>query len=323
MASDLQALRNYVTAEGSQNQAESTVRLVVTHSNLKATFMEIRLDRHVSCAAVAALCRRAPIAVDRLAPTLHETNPRRRPSQMTIDSVKRKLCFHTGTSPSAMELHLRDDRGAPVAALADGARKLGFYSPRDGWALHVVDNDPTSASANGWLEDTSKVEKYVMSDAAYEARDNTYRKYKAEQLRKDPSWTLEKEMAARRARGAGGAAAAAAAAAAAPPRAKVEDEEHEAGAAAALEVSARCEVSSAEGGKRGVVRFVGKVEGLPLGWWVGVQYDEPVGRNDGSVKGRRLFECPPGYGAFVRPSLVAAGDFPPFDEFEFSDGDEI
>ena len=46
---DLQALRNYVLADtGAQNQAESTVRLMVTHSNLKANFMEIRLDLHVS-----------------------------------------------------------------------------------------------------------------------------------------------------------------------------------------------------------------------------------------------------------------------------------
>ena len=46
---DLRALRNYVLADtGAQNQAESTVRLMVTHSNLKANFMEIRLDMHVS-----------------------------------------------------------------------------------------------------------------------------------------------------------------------------------------------------------------------------------------------------------------------------------
>ena len=48
MNSDLRALREYVTAPGGQNQADSTVRLLVTHSNLKAKFMEIRLDMHVS-----------------------------------------------------------------------------------------------------------------------------------------------------------------------------------------------------------------------------------------------------------------------------------
>ena len=45
--SDLRALRDYVTAPGSQNQSEATVRLLVTHSNLKARFLEIRLDLHV------------------------------------------------------------------------------------------------------------------------------------------------------------------------------------------------------------------------------------------------------------------------------------
>lgn len=70
-------------------------------------------------------------------------------------------------------------------------------------------------------------------------------------------------------------------------------------------------------------RFVGKCEGLPKGYWIGVQYDEPVGKNDGSIKGKRYFQCPDGYGSFVRPNLVKTGDFPPLDDFAFSDGDEI
>ena len=47
---ELAALRAYVTAPGSngQNQADSTVRLGVSHSNLKIQFLEIRLDKHVS-----------------------------------------------------------------------------------------------------------------------------------------------------------------------------------------------------------------------------------------------------------------------------------
>lgn len=44
---DIQALKDYVRGPSSQNQADSTVRMQVTHSNLKAHFMEIRLDLHV------------------------------------------------------------------------------------------------------------------------------------------------------------------------------------------------------------------------------------------------------------------------------------
>lgn len=49
--------------------------------------------------------------------------------------------------------------------------------------LHILDHDPHSLSAHGWLEDTSKVEKYVMSEDAYAKRANTYKSFK-EQKRK-------------------------------------------------------------------------------------------------------------------------------------------
>ena len=47
--SDLQMLKDYVRAPGNfgANQAESTVLIHITHSNLKAEFLEIRLDKHV------------------------------------------------------------------------------------------------------------------------------------------------------------------------------------------------------------------------------------------------------------------------------------
>lgn len=51
------------------------------------------------------------------------------------------------------------------------------------YTLHIVDMDPTSASANGWLEDVTKVPKYEMSDDAYNKRDDTYRKYRLAKLK--------------------------------------------------------------------------------------------------------------------------------------------
>jgi len=48
-SSDIAMLKEYVTAPGNfgANHADSTVLLHITHSNLRAEFMEIRLDKHV------------------------------------------------------------------------------------------------------------------------------------------------------------------------------------------------------------------------------------------------------------------------------------
>jgi len=54
---------------------------------------------------------------------------------------------------------------------------------------------------------------------------------------------------------------------------------------------------------RGVVRFVGTTE-FSSGEWVGLELDEPRGKNDGCVQGRRYFTCRALRGIFVRPTLV-------------------
>jgi tubulin-folding cofactor B len=77
-------------------------------------------------------------------------------------------------------------------------------------------------------------------------------------------------------------------------------------------VGSRCEVALSKDGlkKRGTVRFVGHTMfGTGGGEWIGVEYDEPVGKNDGSVEGERYFSCRPKHGGFVRPDVVTIGDF--------------
>lgn len=56
------------------------------------------------------------------------------PNQMTVDAIRAKVNTHTGTSPDTMLLQLKDESGRLVASLDDGARKLGYYSPRNGCA---------------------------------------------------------------------------------------------------------------------------------------------------------------------------------------------
>ena len=64
-------------------------------------------------------------------------------------------------------------------------------------------------------------------------------------------------------------------------------------------------------GRRAEVMFIGKIPEMPAGYWIGVEYDEPVGKNDGSVKGRRCFECNLDYGGFVRPDKIQPDPDPP------------
>lgn len=224
--------------------------------------------------------------------------------QMSIETVKVKLSFHTGTNASAMLLHLLDDEGNVIAMMNDDSRKLGFYSPHNGYTIHIVDTDPNSLSKNGGLEDVTQVEKYKMSDADYDKREKSYRKFKADKIKADPTWTLEKEMAMKRGIEY------------VPPPPKITDPDHMKEEASLISVGQRCCVDP--GDRRGLVMFVGQVnvEGLPPGYWVGVKYDEPLGKNDGTIRGHKFFDCPPGYGAFLRPDKVKVGDYPEIDEFD-------
>ncbi len=87
-----------------------------------------------------------------------------------------------------------------------------------------------------------------------------------------------------------------------------------------IKVGERCRIGQ-DDGRRGVVKYVGEIEGLggerEAGCaWVGVELDEPVGRNDGSVKietedgrkdTRKLWGGKDKFGVFARPEKVEVG----------------
>ena len=58
------------------------------------------------------------------------------------------------------------------------------------------------------------------------------------------------------------------------------------------------------GAKPGFIAFLGEVQ-FSGGIWAGIVLDLPVGKNDGSVGGRRYFSCQPNCGIFARPSKLS------------------
>ncbi|KAH7398889.1 dynein associated protein-domain-containing protein [Phaeosphaeria sp. MPI-PUGE-AT-0046c] len=57
-------------------------------------------------------------------------------------------------------------------------------------------------------------------------------------------------------------------------------------------------------GQQGTVRYIGTIH-VAEGNWLGIELTKPEGKNDGSVRGERYFNCPPFHGLFVRDSNVA------------------
>ena len=93
---------------------------------------------------------------------------------------------------------------------------------------------------------------------------------------------------------------------------------------AGIQVGDRCEVQPRE--QHGQVAFVNEISDLGSGgYWVGIIFDEPVGKTNGSHKGKTYFECPDKYGGFVRGKNINVGDFPERDIFsdDSSDEDEL
>ncbi len=78
-----------------------------------------------------------------------------------------------------------------------------------------------------------------------------------------------------------------------------------------VKAGARCRLAE-ETTRRGLVAFVGPVSSLPGpsgAPWIGIALDEPTGKNDGSVKGERYFQCEKNRGIFVRVDRVEVGDW--------------
>lgn len=228
----------------------------------------------------------APNVFVRLTSTLNTYEVQKKFARsLTIAEFKCKLELVVGSPAACMELELYGPDDQLVMKLDKDEALLGSYPIDDGCRIHVIDR---SGAKMGEYEDLSKVEKYEISDELYGKRSDSVRAF----LKRNKLGKFDEDKEAKK---------------------DAEEDQKEAserGLAEAITVGARCEVAlPGQPKKRGTVMYVGHTE-FKAGSWIGVKYDEPLGKNDGSVSGKRYFECLPKYGAFVKPHQVTVGDFP-------------
>lgn len=347
---DMLALRNFITGRDDRpyDLHESTLLVDLTHSNLMQRHIEIRFDRHD-----------------------------------TVEHLKQKIHQKTGTPPHFQNLQFKicGETIHQLENDACDHYKLGYFlggsndhtssmSSVYAYEVHCVDINPHSGSAGGQYEDVTLVEKYRMTETEYDQRQGTLRDWGRQQKARDSTFSLAKHarehqqlVEAKRQHKLGlplpdgfvldstgevirdepdvvlvGAGQ--------------DDDQSAEDAAVAAEydettvghakiIGKRCQVDP--GKRRGVVSYVGVVPELGPGFWIGVTFDEPVGKTDGSVatpnektggaggssngnsatKMKRYFEAMPRYASFVRGKNVEVGDFPERDLLDSSDEEEL
>jgi tubulin-folding cofactor B len=291
--------------------------LDLTHSNLKQRHIEIRFDKHD-----------------------------------TLEHLRLKIHQKSGTAPHFQHLQIKSANQImqEIPPETDDHLKLGYFGlVHHGLEVHCVDLNPHSGSAGGQYEDTSLVAKYRMSDEEYNQRKGTLREWGEEQRAKDPNFSMAKHaklhremVEAQRAHKQGLPLPKGffldtngkvcrddddddeTPVASKDPSLEEDELLHGEESVAGKEIGMRCQVQP--GSRRGLVSYVGPIPELGPGQWMGVTFDEPVGKTDGGVpKGdnKRYFEAMDKHGGFVRGINVEVGDFPERDLFEDSDEDEL
>ncbi|KAK3304542.1 CAP Gly-rich domain-containing protein [Chaetomium strumarium] len=224
----------------------------------------------------------------------YASSERRITPSWSISQLKAKLERVTGIPPSCQQIFLKTPSSdkIPVEARDEESVQLAQFPLIPYAELLVVDTRPVSARPN--FSSTAGVEKYVLPEEEYEKKtDSVLAWKKAQKLgRFDPNAPSHEQ-------------------------AKI--------AAIAQEIEARgiaigkrCRVGQ-DDTRRGEIMYVGDVKEIPgLGAWVGIQLDEPVGKNDGSIGGTRYWgeESEVKRGVFVRPERVEVGDFPVLNDLE-------
>ncbi|KAK4454985.1 CAP Gly-rich domain-containing protein [Podospora aff. communis PSN243] len=226
----------------------------------------------------------------------YSSSERRITPSWSIAQLKTKLEPITGIPPSCQKITLKTPTNPeiPLVAATDEESTFLYSFPLLPYAeLHVIDTRPPSARPN--FSSAVGVDKFVLPEEEYEKKtDSVLAWKKAQKLgRFDPNAPSHEQAKI----------------------AAIAQEVESRGIA----VGKRCRVGQ-DDTRRGVVKYVGEVKEIPggIGAWIGVELDEPVGKNDGSIGETRYWGEPSELkrGVFIRPERVEVGDYPVMDDLE-------
>lgn len=224
----------------------------------------------------------------------------------SVSTLKSKLEPVTGIPSTSMTLRTKSLHDKWVTLTPDDALVGdGRFGLTKGSEIEIVDGRPPGTRAMNDFSDVGSVEKYVMPEEQYEKLNDSVLAWKKRQglgrFAQSSESKSQDELAQER-----------------------REHDQRQIVSRAIQVGVRCRVSESDE-RRGFVKFVGEVVGLggvkEEGCiWVGVEFDEPVGRNNGVVEiieadgseerkvKRKVFDCKgENYGALVRPVKVEAG----------------
>jgi tubulin-folding cofactor B len=286
---DMIALRSFITAQDGRPTDPTLIIVTIEHSNLNQKHLEVRF----------------PVAA-------------------TLGDLRHRIYQTTGTpsDDQILQLYQSDGQLATQIAPFDTDESTPLASMlATGYRVHCVDANPHSISSRGALEDTSLVQKFRLTEEEYDARSNTLRSWAKEQVKANPKFTLSSHAALQQAKAAHKKGLPL------PPSFQLDQEgnvvpiDFDEGTVEHVAVGQRCQVSPGE--RRGCVAWVGQfLDKNKPGFWVGVQLDEPVGNNNGSLGEEQHFTTLPKHGCFARGTNVQVGDFPERSLWDSSDDED-
>lgn len=209
---------------------------------------------------------------------------RRVESDWTVGELSSKFEVVTGIPPELQQIQFTSESGRVVEA-PDKTAKLSSLGLQTGWQIRVFDTRPSDQQ----LDLSGEGVKYELPIEEYEKRPNTVLQWK----KRNKLGRFSDPHASEQER----------------PKQEMSASEK---SSVSVALNEECFVNLVSGNSvRGVVAFIGEVPHIGAGTWIGVRLLSAEGRNDGTVKGVKLFDALPGHGVLVKPEAVR-----PLDENE-------